>query len=134
MISGYGAFGDAGRIGSWDDGLVTMKLGDVLRVYPSRGEHSYALWLENGVPATTTWKDYENIQAVAKAQEMIEQATESPETLDIVFGQMPAFTSSAIRSSRKSRCSKAPPVRLFHWANPEGVVHWWKFRLSGSRR
>jgi hypothetical protein len=94
LISGYGAFGAAGRVGSWDDGLVVMKAGDVLRVYPSRSQYSYALWLEDGKPITTTWKDYENIQAVAKAQEMIEQAEESPESLDVVYGSMKAFTFS----------------------------------------
>lgn len=92
LISGYGAFGDAGGIGNWDDGLVVMKSGDVLKVFPSRGTE-YALWIDSdGKPTTATWKDYENLQAVEKAQELLEQAAESPEALDVVFGQMRTFT------------------------------------------
>lgn len=92
LVSGFGAFGDAGRVGNWDDGLVLMRPGDVLRVYPSRGQHSYALWLDGGKPVTTTWRDYENIQAVAKAQELVGQTSNKPDALDVVFGQMRTFT------------------------------------------
>ncbi len=83
LIGGHGAFGDAGRVGSWADGLVTMKEGDVIRVYPSRGEHSYVLWLEEGKPVTATWQEYENIVAVKKA---------AAAPSEILFGQMQAFT------------------------------------------
>lgn len=38
VASGYGAFGDAGRIGSWDDVLISVSDGAVLRVKPSRGD------------------------------------------------------------------------------------------------
>ncbi len=82
LIYGHGAFGDAGRVGRWADGLVAMKEGDVIRVYPSRGEHNYALWLEEGKPVTATWQEYQNVVAVKKA-------AADPE---IVFGQMQAFT------------------------------------------
>jgi hypothetical protein len=92
LIAGYGAFGAAGRVGSWDDGLVVMKAGDVLRVYPSRGQHSYALWLEDGVPQTATWQDYQNLRAVEAAQEVIAEAEGQPEALDVVFGSMPCYT------------------------------------------
>ncbi len=92
LISGYGAFGAAGRVGSWDDGLIVLRHGDVLRVSPSRGQHSYALWLEAGRPVTATWQDYENLQAVEKAQQVLEQAAETPEDLDVIFGQMRTFT------------------------------------------
>jgi hypothetical protein len=83
LVYGWGAFGDAGRVGRWADGLVTMKEEDVIRVYPSRGEYSYALWLENGNPVTATWQEYQNIVAVKKS------VTAAPE---IIFGQMQAFT------------------------------------------
>jgi hypothetical protein len=83
LISGHGAFGEAGRVGSWADSLVTMKKGDVVRVRPSRGEHSYALWLDGGKPVTATWQEYENVVAVKKS------AAADPE---IIFGQMQAFT------------------------------------------
>lgn len=96
LISGYGAHGIAGRIGNWDDGLVVMRPGDVLRVKPEGGHKTvaYALWLPEGgdTPQTATWKDYENLQAVAKAQGLLEQAAESPEVLNVVFGKMRTFT------------------------------------------
>lgn len=86
LIAGHGAFGDAGRIGTWADGLVVIKPGDVLRIFPSRGDHSYALWLDdNVVLVTATWQEYENLQAVAKAET-------TQQTLKIAFGKMPAFT------------------------------------------
>lgn len=37
LIEGYGAHGDAGRIGRWYDGLVVMHPGDVLEVTPEGG-------------------------------------------------------------------------------------------------
>lgn len=95
LIAGHGAFGAAGRVGTWSDGLVVMRSGDVLRVYPSReiaGTSSYALWLEDGKPVTTSWQDYENLQAVEAAQGAIEMDGGNPEGLDIVFGTMSTFT------------------------------------------
>ena len=38
VTGGYGAYGDAGRIGSWDDQLWIMDENDVVFVYPSRGD------------------------------------------------------------------------------------------------
>lgn len=35
---GYGAFGDAGRVGQWYDYLLALQEGAVLRVKPSRGD------------------------------------------------------------------------------------------------
>lgn len=92
VIAGYGAFGDAGRVGSWTDSLVVLRPGDVLRIHPSRGECSYALWLEGGTPTTASWKDYQNILAVQKAETVVAQAAENPAALDLAFGQMPCFT------------------------------------------
>ena len=97
MVSGYGAFGDAGRIGNWDDAIVAMGPGDVLRIYPSRREHSFALWIENGQPQTAVWKDYENIRAVAAM-------CADRENADIVFGNMPAYS---FRGGEISRGIKA---------------------------
>jgi len=108
LISGYGAHGIAGRIGNWDDGLVVMKSGDVLKIKPEGGHKTsaYALWLENSKPVTATWKDYENLQTVAKAQKLIEKAEEQPESLDVVYGQMPAFTWSGGNISKGMKVSK----------------------------
>lgn len=95
LVSGYGAHGIAGRIGNWDDGLVVMRPGDVLRVKPEGGSktHAYALWIgADGAPVTATWQDYENLQAKAKAEAMIAEATAEPQALAVAFGQMPAYT------------------------------------------
>src|SRR3989338_1976880 len=77
LIAGYGAFGDAGRIGNWNDGLVVMRPGDVLRIHPTRswGEGDSALWVdEAGTLQTASWADYENLTAVAKAEAVIAEA------------------------------------------------------------
>lgn len=95
LVSGYGAHGIAGRIGNWDDGIVLMHPGDVLRVKPEGGSktHTYALWIgANGAPVTATWQDYENLQAKAKAEAVIAEATAEPQGLMMAFGQMPAYT------------------------------------------
>ena len=95
LIAGYGAFGDAGRIGGWADGLVVMRPGDVLRIHPTRswGDGDSALWVdEAGALQTASWADYENLTAVAQAEAVIAEA--KPAALPLLFGQMPAFTYS----------------------------------------
>lgn len=111
ITGGYGAYGDAGRIGTWTDSLVIVRTGDVLRVYPSRGS-SNALWLENGKPVTAPWQDYENLQAVATAETRLAEADTS-EALKPVFGQMPAFTyvgKGEIRSGLQVSTGTTGPV------------------------
>jgi hypothetical protein len=47
IANGYGAYGDAGRIGNWDDMLLEIPDNTMIRVYPSGGESkrpSYYLW------------------------------------------------------------------------------------------
>ena len=95
LIMGYGAHGDAGRIGSWDDGLVVMKPGDILRVRPEGGHKTkpYVLWIEHGAPTTATQQDYEVMQVVASAEEVIEDAPSASQTaIAMRFGAMAAFT------------------------------------------
>ena len=95
LIKGYGAHGIAGRIGNWDDGLVTMKTGDVLKVKPEGGHKvdSFALWVdENDKPQTATLEDWENLQAVGKAEAMLAEAKSAIDTLPILHGEMPCFT------------------------------------------
>jgi len=56
IVVGHGAFGDATRLGGWDDGLVLMKPGDLIQVRPSRdwGSGKSALWVdENGQVRST---------------------------------------------------------------------------------
>lgn len=66
IIKGYGAHGAAGRIGNWDDGLVVMKPGAVIRVKPEGGYKSqpYALYFENGSLQCMDWNEYEVLQAI----------------------------------------------------------------------
>lgn len=95
IVSGYGAFGDAGRIGNWDDGLVAMRPGDVLKVMPSRelgGVDSFALWVdESGLPQTATWGEYENIKALAEVEALVAD-TKAGDGIEAEIGTMPCYT------------------------------------------
>ncbi|NCU44154.1 hypothetical protein EOM71_00555 [Candidatus Falkowbacteria bacterium] len=94
LVSAYGAFGDAGRIGNWDDGLVVMHPGDVIKIHPSRnwGRGDSALWLnEVSELQTASWQDYETIMAIHEAEAIIANAGGKP----IVAGQMPCFSFSS---------------------------------------
>jgi len=93
LVKAHGAFGDAGRIGNWDDGLVVMHPGDVIKIHPSRtwGHGDSALWLdETGKLQTATWQDYETMMAIHEAEAIIANAGGKP----IVAGQMPCFSFS----------------------------------------
>lgn len=96
LIEGHGAFGDAGRVGSWRDGLIQMKPGDVLSVSPTRaieGISTFALWVdEEGNPKTATWAEYKNLRAVAKVEALAADPKVGPNALKIAFGQMLAYT------------------------------------------
>lgn len=37
LVKAYGAYGDAGRIGNWDDGIIAMRPGDAVKVVYSGG-------------------------------------------------------------------------------------------------
>ncbi len=70
LISGYGAHGDAGRIGNWNDGLIVMRPGETLKISPEGGHKTanYALWIgKDGVPQTATWEDYETLMAIERS-------------------------------------------------------------------
>jgi hypothetical protein len=119
LISGYGAFGDAGRVGSWNDGLVVMNHGDVIQVHTSRainGTRSFALWISaDGQPQTANWQDWENLQAVAKAEAVIAEAEATTRALPTVFGSMSCFTfaSGQLKSGIKvERGTAGPAVRM----------------------
>jgi len=45
IAKGYGAFGDAGRTGNWDDVIVLVQDGTILRIKPTRGD-VYFLFFE----------------------------------------------------------------------------------------
>jgi len=90
VVSGNGAFGDAGRIGVWYDGIVQMGPMDVLRVQPSRGE-PVALWVtQDGKVRSAPWKEYLNQKAVL-AFEATQRQKSEPE-YQVVHGQMRAYT------------------------------------------
>ena len=49
IANGYGAYGDAGRLGGWDDFLITAKDDTLIKVSPSGGNHKMdSYWLYFG--------------------------------------------------------------------------------------
>ena len=58
IAKGYGAFGDAGRTGNWDDLLVQVSDGTVLRVKPTRAD-AYYLWFQESKVSTLTLDELE---------------------------------------------------------------------------
>ncbi len=91
LVKGYGAHGLAGRLGSWNDGLVVIHPGDVLRIQPEGGHKVvvYALWLdERGEPRTLTWREYETLQAAEAAK----KAVSGGQPLEVVFEALPCYT------------------------------------------
>ena len=53
IAKGYGAFGDAGRTGTWDDVVVQVPDGTVLRIKPTRAD-AYYLWFQEDKVSTLT--------------------------------------------------------------------------------
>ena len=71
LIKGMGAHGDAGRTAQWEDGLVVMKPGDVVKVVPDGGYKTgtYALFFNpSGVLSFMAWEDYEAMTAVQSTE------------------------------------------------------------------
>ncbi len=59
VARGQGAFGDAGRIGTWDDIIISCQLEDFwLRVKPSRGD-AYILFFRNNLASDLTYPEAE---------------------------------------------------------------------------
>lgn len=69
LIKGYGAHGLAGRTASWDDGLLVMKIGDVVKVIPDGGSKTgvHALFFKENDLTIMQWDDYEALTAVESA-------------------------------------------------------------------
>ena len=61
IAKGYGAFGDAGRTGTWDDVVVQVSDGTVLRVKPTRAD-AYYLWFQEGKVSTLTLDELELLE------------------------------------------------------------------------
>ena len=53
IAKGYGAFGDAGSTGNWDDVIVLVQDGTILRVKPTRGDAYFLLFEEDKVSRLT---------------------------------------------------------------------------------
>ena len=53
IAKGYGAFGDAGRTGNWDDVIVLVQDGTILRVKPTRGDAYFLFFESNAVSRLT---------------------------------------------------------------------------------
>jgi len=68
VTQGHGAFGDAGRVGSWHDGLIEMGPEDVIQVRPTISEQPHILWMDGDNLRTATKKEYETIKATQKAE------------------------------------------------------------------
>lgn len=99
VIEGWGAYGDAGRIGGWTDGLVIMKPGDVIKIVLSGGYkfEPRALWYDATGLQTATWKDYENIQALKAAEAAMADAPTATPSLNFLSDQLQAYTWSCGR-------------------------------------
>ena len=59
VTKGNGADGDAGGIGRWDDGLIILHEGDVIRIRPSGDGPDYALFVKNNKPQVEDWIAWE---------------------------------------------------------------------------
>ncbi len=71
LTSGNGAFGDAGRVGSWIDSLIILHPGDVIKIKPTLnwGKGGFALWVnEEFKPQTAPWDQYEILMATINAR------------------------------------------------------------------
>ena len=61
VAKGCGAFGDAGRTGTWDDVVVQVSDGTVLRVKPTRAD-AYYLWFQKEKVSTLTLDELELLE------------------------------------------------------------------------
>ena len=94
IVEGYGAYGDAGRIGNWDDGLVIMRPGDVLRVKRSGGYKNRpdALFFDaDGNLTSMDFEEWEALQALEQAEEAVHAET-AEKPANLLYGFMPAFS------------------------------------------
>lgn len=69
LAQGYGAHGDAGRLGTWDDDLWEAAPNTVFKVEYFGGHKVplYALVVDSqGVPSMMLWDEYETIKAVSE--------------------------------------------------------------------
>lgn len=66
LAHGWGAVGDAGRLGTWDDDLWQLSPDALLEVKLFGGSKSgrYALFIRNAQPVAISWDEYEILQAV----------------------------------------------------------------------
>ena len=65
LVTGYGAYGIIGQDGHWDELLVVMNPGDILKVKPEGGHRTKffaILYKEDGLH-TMPFEEYENIKA-----------------------------------------------------------------------
>ena len=62
IAKGYGAFGDAGRVGTWDDVLFSTTLEEFLvRVKPSRGD-AYLIYFSQGKATKLTFDQADSLE------------------------------------------------------------------------
>jgi len=71
LIQAYGAYGDAGRIGSWGDDLVLMSPGDVINVHGSRSGRWVIDYTDaSKAPVAMVRQDWDAKQALDNAEDI----------------------------------------------------------------
>lgn len=83
IARGYGAFGDAGRIGSWMDLLLSVPGNTWLRVKPSRGPAYFRWYPEVGSGREVANVDAENLDAFAEAMGILAPPAEAAAWVEI---------------------------------------------------
>lgn len=72
LVKAHGAWGAAGRVGTWDDDLIMTSPGDVIKVTPSGGYKVSPMalcHLETGELVYEKWQDYESATAIEEGEE-----------------------------------------------------------------
>ena len=67
VAKGHGAFGDAGRVGTWDEGLCVLYSGAVVRVFGSR-HGDWVIGYKDGQLEAMDYSDWQIKQAVMNAE------------------------------------------------------------------
>jgi len=71
LVHAYGAFGDAGRIGSWGDDLVLMAPGDAVEVHGSRSGRWVIDYSDaENAPLAMVHQDWEAKRAIDKGEDI----------------------------------------------------------------
>lgn len=80
LTMGWGAHGDAGRLGRWFHGLLLCGPDAIFRVKPFGGDKSpeYVVFIENGAPVCLERDEYDTLQALRAVDEPTNQPADQP--------------------------------------------------------